>query len=230
MIVGMWMSTDPLTVAPTVSLSEAAQHMVRHRLRHLLVTERHAHGRQDLVGIVSAHDVARAFPPDLNPFSVGALERTVPGTVAAIMSRRLITVAPQTPVEEAARILRDRRIGALPVVGPGGLAGIITESDMLRAFMDVVGVDDQGVRVTFDLSAGEDALTAAQAMAAAHGMRIVSLLTMVHDERRLAVVRVVGPDPEGFTAALWSSGHRVLTVQRSGPAGLDHTSAQRSRP
>jgi hypothetical protein len=93
-----------------------------------------------------------------------------------------------------------------------------------------VGVDDQGVRVTFDLSAGEDALTAAQALAAAHGMRIVSLLTMMHDERRLAVVRVVGPDPEGFTAALWSSGHRVLTVQRTERAGLDRTPAHRSRP
>jgi acetoin utilization protein AcuB len=230
MIVAMWMSTDPITVAPTVSLSEAAGCMVRHRLRHLLVTERDAHGRQDLVGIVSAHDVARAFPPDLNPFSVGALERTVPGAVAAVMTRRLLTVAPQTPVEEAARILRDRRIGALPVVGPAGLAGIITESDILRAFMDVVGVDDHGVRVTFDVSAGEDALTAAQVLAAAHGMRIVSLLTMAHDDRRMAVVRVVGPDPEGFTAALWSSGHRVLTVQRTEPIALDHAPAHRSRP
>jgi acetoin utilization protein AcuB len=230
MIVAMWMSTTPVTVAPTVSLSEAAGCMVRHRLRHLLVAERRADGRQDLVGIVSSHDVARAFPPDLNPFSVGALERTVPGAVSAVMTRRVVTVSPQTPVEEAARILRDRRIGALPVVGPAGLAGIITESDILRAFMDVVGVDDHGVRVTFDLSAKEDALTAAEAVAATHGMRIVSLLTMVHDGRRMGVVRVVGPDPEGFTAALWGSGHRVLTVQRTGPAAPGGNPAHDSRP
>ena len=230
MIVAMWMSTTPKTVAPTVSLSEAADCMVRHRLRHLLVAERRADGRQDLVGIVSSHDVARAFPPDLNPFSVGALERTVPGAVSAVMTRRVVTVSRQPPVEEAARILRDRRIGALPVVGPAGLAGIITESDILRAFMDVVGVDDHGVRVTFDLSAEEDALTAAEALAATHGMRIVSLLTMVHDERRMAVVRVVGPDPEGFTAALWGSGHRVLTVQRTEPAAPGGNPAHDSRP
>jgi acetoin utilization protein AcuB len=215
MIVRMWMSTAPITVAPTVSITAATVRMVRDRLRHLLVTEQRRHGTRTLVGIVSAHDLARAFPADVNPFSAGALEVPLPGTVSDIMSRRLTTVTPYTPIEEAARILRDRKIGALPVVGPSGLVGIITESDLLRAFMEVVGVDDHGVRVTFDITEGEDVIAAVHALAVAHGMRVVSVLSMLHDGKRVAVVRIVGPEPDQFTAALWSSGHRVLTVQRT---------------
>jgi acetoin utilization protein AcuB len=226
MVVRMWMRTGAATIAPEASITDAAIAMARGRLRHLLVVEQRASGTRALLGLVSSHDVARALPPDINPFSVDAWERRIDRPVSEIMTQKLLTVTPSTPIEEAARLLRDHRIGALPVVDASGLVGIITESDIFQAFLDVVGVDTAGVRVTFDISTDEDAMSAAVALAHRHGLRLASVLTVAHDDRRLGVVRLIGADAQPFVDSLWASGHRVLAVEQ--PAGTGRGPAPRS--
>ena len=76
-LVGMWMTRDPVTAAPDIRLTEAALLMMRRRVRHLPVTR---DGR--LVGIISRHDVARAYPTDVNPFSAVADAPHIDGVVA----------------------------------------------------------------------------------------------------------------------------------------------------
>jgi acetoin utilization protein AcuB len=115
MFVERWMTPDPFTLPPDATISKVALEMGRHKFRHFPIVEpTKSSGR--LVGIVSKYDVARGFPNNLNPFSVEVHEESVPRPVSSVMSRNVITTTPHCPVEEAAKVLRSHRIGALPVL------------------------------------------------------------------------------------------------------------------
>jgi len=217
MFVSMWMQRKPLVIAEETSISEAALAMTRGRLRHLLIGARSGTETQ-LLGIVSTHEIARAFPPDLNPFSASASDRSQPTPVADIMTREPLTVGPQTPIEDAAIILRDHQIGALPVVRDTALLGVIAESDIFRAFVEILRPQEEGVRVSFDVSQGEDALALALALAKENGLRLTSMQALDHDGVRIGVVRLISGEPDRFIDGLWRSGHRVLSVERTGKA------------
>jgi len=213
-LVGMWMTRDPVAVSPDDDVAEVALVMSRHQVRRVLVTRPGALGVR-LVGIASVGDVARAFPPDVNPLGA-SLGQPIGRTVAEVMSADVETVTPETPIEDAARRLRERKIGALPVLRAHVPVGIITESDIFQAFLEVIGAEHARgtVRVTFDVSAGEDAVRIAVDLARQHGLRIASVLTMTHEGRHLAVVRATGVRTEPFVDAIWRSGHRVVSVQQ----------------
>ena len=112
MFVEKWMTPNPLTIQPEATISFVAMEMNRRKFRHFPVVELTGIAKR-LVGIVSKYDIARGFPHDLNPFSVEVIEDSVPRPVASVMTKRVITTTPDCPVEEAARMLRSHRIGAL---------------------------------------------------------------------------------------------------------------------
>jgi acetoin utilization protein AcuB len=201
------MTPDPVTVGPSASIATAARLMARRRIRRLPVVD-----GERLVGIVSELDVARAFPPDVNPFSAVVEPKPGDRTVGSVMTAHPVTVEPSTPIDEAAAVLRERRIGAVPVaVGPR-LAGILTESDVFRAFTELLGVGPGSVSVTFDASDGEDVLAVVQSLAAQHRLRIASVLSFEHGGRRYAVARLRGHAGQRFVDDVWRSGHRVVAV------------------
>jgi acetoin utilization protein AcuB len=218
MLVSLWMTRDPESIAPATSISEASHLMSRRHVRRLPVTRPGDEGPH-LVGIVSAHDVARAYPADVNPFSADPRDRGLDRSVGEIMTRHPVTTSPEAPIEDVARTLRDRKIGALPVVRGTRLVGIITESDVFRAFLELTGARERSVRVTFDVTPDEDVFGEVAALALRHRMRVTSLLSMRHDDRRLAVVRVVGSRGEAFVDDVWRAGHRVLSVLRTEEPG-----------
>jgi len=210
MLVGMWMTRNVVTVSPGTFISDAAVEMSHRGIRRLPVVES---SPEELVGIVSAGDVARAFPPDLNPSAVVAGERQLCQPVSAIMTRRVRTATPSTPIEQAARVLRDHKIGAMPVLRDSRLVGIITESDILQAFIETTGIGERGVRITFDLSDDEDVVIGIIEIARRHGVRIASIMSMLHDGKRLGVARLQGPDSERVIEDIWKSGHRIISVE-----------------
>jgi acetoin utilization protein AcuB len=168
-----------------------------------------------VVGIVSDRDIARAYPANVNPFSPGAPQSKVPALsrpVEEIMKHPVLTVALLTPIEEAARIMRDKKIGALPVVDGERLVGIITESDIFRAFIEVVGTREPGVRVTFEYTAGADAIATVIALGKRHGLQVSSVLSMEHNAKRMGMARLAGQNTQKFVDDIWKSGHRVLSV------------------
>ncbi len=131
MVVGRWMAKKLLTVDANTSVAEAWRTMQRKRIRHLPVQD-----REKLVGIVSDRDVRLAFPAPAADMEVGerrALWERL--RVWQIMNRVVVTVAPDSLMERAARALLRYRIGGLPVLSDGRLVGIITETDFLRAFV-----------------------------------------------------------------------------------------------
>jgi acetoin utilization protein AcuB len=105
--------------------------MRRKVIRHLLVTE-----GERLVGIVTDRDIRLNLPSPATSLSVWEINYLLTKlTVGDVMTKAVITVEPERPIEEAARLMLERRIGALPVVSEGGLVGILTETDLLRAFV-----------------------------------------------------------------------------------------------
>ena len=125
------MTTSPITVSPETPVLEARQLMVEKRIRHLLV----ANGPK-LVGIITDRDIRLNLPSPATSLSVWEINYLLARlTVASTMTKNVVTVGPRQQAREAAQLMLDRRIGALPVVDGDGLVGIITETDLLRAFV-----------------------------------------------------------------------------------------------
>lgn len=215
MIVSMWMTKEPVTIEPQTPLSEAAVLMAGQRVRRLPVVEKHSQAVPRLVGIISQGDILHAYPADVNPFAEGAAG-SIPSslTAATIMHRHLITTTPEAPIEEAAELLRNHKIGALPVVQHGALAGLITESDIFRAFVSLFETTHGGARITFDTSRGDDVFALIVQLAQRRKIRVHSLFSSHQDDRPVCVVRITGAGLETFLEDIWKSGHPVLSVLR----------------
>jgi acetoin utilization protein AcuB len=139
------MSPDPKTIAPDVSVAEATERMQRERVRRYPVLDK----RGKLVGIVSLDDLLRSSPSavtSLNIWEISYLLSQV--KVKDVMTKQVITVTESTPLEEAAKIMLDRKIGGLPVMRGAKLVGIITESDIFRTFTEMLGALEPGISLT----------------------------------------------------------------------------------
>jgi acetoin utilization protein AcuB len=124
------MTKQPLTVPVDTPVVEARRTMLEHRIRHLLVTDG---GR--LAGIVTDRDIRLNMPSPATSLSVWEINYLLARmTVGSVMTKGVITVDPNRNAVEAARIMLDHKIGALPVVDGGTIIGIMTETDIMRAF------------------------------------------------------------------------------------------------
>jgi acetoin utilization protein AcuB len=138
------MTPDPKTIAPEVSVLEATERMQRERVRRYPVI-----GDGKLVGIVSLDDFLRASPSSVASLNVWEVSYQLTQVkVGDVMTKEVITVTELTPLEEAAKLMLDRRIGGLPVVRDGVLLGIITESDIFRIFAELLGATEPGIRIS----------------------------------------------------------------------------------
>src|SRR6266516_786869 len=130
------MTMRPITVGLDTPVVDAQQIMAKERIRHLLVTEG---GR--LLGIVTDRDIRLNLPSPATSLSVWEINFLLARlTVESVMTKAVIGVEPERDLAEAARIMLDHKIGALPVTDGGTVIGIVTETDMLRAFAKMAGV------------------------------------------------------------------------------------------
>jgi acetoin utilization protein AcuB len=145
MLVGDRMSRPVITVHPELSIQEALFRMRRENVRRFPVVDK----RGQLVGIISEMDLLEASPSDVSSLSVHELNYLLHKiTVDEIMTKNVITVDEDTTVEEAARIMVDKKIGGLPVLSKGEVVGIITETDLFKIFFELLGSHERGVRIS----------------------------------------------------------------------------------
>jgi acetoin utilization protein AcuB len=214
MIVSMWMTRDLLTVTPETPVAVAAKLMAQSHVRRLMVAEKWADGLH-LLGIISAKDVLHAFPPHVNPFAIeGPDARLTPTTVSQIMTGSPRTTTPDTPIEEVAALMCAYKIGALPVLREKTLVGIITESDIFRALVSLLGSDEEGARITFDATKGEDVFELMRKLSRRDKVRVISLIWTEQDKQPVCFVRITGEGVEKVLEDLWESGHVVINVTR----------------
>ena len=144
MLVGDRMSHPVITIPPEMPVVEALSLMKHDHIRRTPVIK---DGK--LVGIVSDKDLLNASPSRATSLNVWELNYLLSKIVVKdIMTKKVITVSEDTPIEEAARIMADHKIGGLPVLRDGELVGIITETDLFKVFLEFMGSREIGVRAT----------------------------------------------------------------------------------
>ncbi len=172
MLVKDQMTANPVTVKLGTTVPEALSLMRDRKIRRLPVLD--AGGK--LVGIASEKDLlyASASPAtSLNVWEINSLLSKL--LVDRFMSKKVITITEDTPIEEAARIMADKKFGGLPVVRKGVLVGIITETDIFRALLEMLGGRRKGLRVTATVEGGKGSLAKVVDAIAAAGGDIVGL-------------------------------------------------------
>lgn len=144
MLVGTRMSHPVITLSPDTPIVDALAMMKREHIRRAPVVK---DGR--MVGIVSDHDLLNAHPSQATSLSVWELNYLLSKiTINEVMTKTVLTVDEDTPIEEAARIMADNKIGGLPVCRADEVIGIITETDLFKIFLELMGAREPGVRVT----------------------------------------------------------------------------------
>ena len=132
MIVRELMTGAVITAPPWMPILEARNLMVKERIRHLPVR---APGGE-LLGMITDRDIRLNLPSQATSLSVWEINHLLAKlTVDEVMTQAVITVGPDRPAREAARLMVEHQIGALPVEDGGRMVGIVTETDMLRAFI-----------------------------------------------------------------------------------------------
>jgi acetoin utilization protein AcuB len=152
-----------------------------------------------LVGIVSDQDLLYAAPSPATSLSIYELHYLYSRiTVQEVMTRKVITVDEKDPLEEAARIMVDSKVGGLPVMRGDKLVGIITETDVFKTFMEMLGARDQGLRLTLLCPDQRGELAALTSAVAELDGNIVSLGTFWGEDASNAIItmKVSGVDKD----------------------------------
>lgn len=208
MFVAQWMTPAPKSVGGKTPVMEAMQLLRRGGYRRLPVIDE---GR--VVGIVTDRDLKEATPAAVNTLSVYELNYLLSKlTVREVMTSPVVTVADDDPVEQASLLMEEHKISGLPVVAGGRLVGMLTISDLLRAFVAMLGLQGGGVRVSVRLPDAPGAL--ARAAGAAAPANIVAVVTAGASEGyRELVFRVAGDGAEGFPERLRAAGLTVRDIR-----------------
>lgn len=135
MLVRERMISPVITARAETALPEAAKIMREHNIRRLPVVNKH----HQLIGIISDRDIRHAAPSRATSLSIWEVNHLLQKLLAKeIMSVNLITVSPETPIQKAAQLMVDHKIGGLPVVDSNKhLVGIITETDIFKVFVEL---------------------------------------------------------------------------------------------
>lgn len=167
------MTREVATVSPEATAVEALALCRERRIRHLPVLD-----SDTLVGIVSDRDLRSATPALGDTNRAAALEEI---RARDVMSREVLTAFPDDPIEKAANVMRERKVGCLPVIGGGELVGIITSSDVMEALVHLVGAHEPGSRLGVSLPDRPGALAG---VAGILGMCEVNIISVVTGPRR----------------------------------------------
>lgn len=145
MLVREYMTRNPVTILADASAPVALRLMHDKKVRRLPVLD----GNGKLVGIVSEKDLLSALPSSATTLAAWELPELMEKIkVEKVMRREVITVDEDTPLEEAARIMADHKIGSLPIMQGEMMAGIITETDLFKTLLQLMGGRRSGVRLT----------------------------------------------------------------------------------
>ncbi len=201
MLVGERMTRNPLTTAPDTTVTEALAYMRREKVRRLPVVDK----KGKLVGIVSDKDLLYASPSPVTSLSVWEIHSLLAKlTVSEVMTKKVITVTEDVPLEDAARTMADNKIGSLPVVRDGTLVGIITETDLFKIFIELFGAREKGVRLTLLIPAARGELARITGEVADLGGNILALGTFLGEDptNGLCTIKVEGVPKKTLVAAL----------------------------
>lgn len=209
MLVRDWMTPDPHVVPPATAVLEAMQLLRERGFRRLPVVR---DGR--LVGIVTDRDLKEATPSKATSLSIYELNYLLARlTLADVMRSPVITIAPDETIEQAALTMESHRVSGLPVTERGAVVGILTIGDLLRAFVDFLGLREGGRRVSIEVDDTPGALARVASVAPPSNVVAVVTAGVTSAKRRRLVLRVDGEGADGFPDRLRAIGVSVRDVR-----------------
>ena len=204
---------NPVTIGPEANFFEARSLIHDKGVRHLPVVDKENH----LIGIVTDRDIRETAPSDATLLSVQELNYLLGKLkVAAFMTpkEKLITINPNTLIEEAVKLMRDNKIGCLTVVEEGKLYGIFTETDALDHLVDIFGTNQKGTRVTIACEDKPGSMLGILEVFKKLNVNIISIVTpsFMVDGKRIAAIRIQTENYQEAVQNLEKSGYDILSV------------------
>ncbi|MCU0575560.1 MAG: CBS domain-containing protein [Desulfobacterota bacterium] len=197
MKVESWMVKDVITITSKAGIKEALTVMKKHSVRHLPVVD-----GDSLVGLVALGDLKQAILASM-------IEQL---KVSDVMIREPYTVTRDTSLEKAAQVIYEKRIGCLPVVEDGEIVGIITVNDILKAFIDIMGVLKGGSRIDVILKSVHGSFDEVVSIIESKGGYIISAGMTMNGEENIHHFRISGGEPGEIARELTSLGYRGVKV------------------
>jgi acetoin utilization protein AcuB len=204
---------NPVTIHPDASFFEARTLIHDKGVRHLPVVDK----ENRLVGIVTESDIRGAGPSDVAMLSVKELTGLL-GTLKVselmVPKEKVITITPDTLIEEAVQLMHDNKIGCLPVVDQGKLYGIFTEADALAHLVDIFGFKQKGTRLTVAFEDRAGTMVGILEVFKKHNVDVISIVSpsFLVEGKRIAAIRIETEEFEPIVKDLEKAGYPVLSV------------------
>ncbi|MBI4765486.1 MAG: CBS domain-containing protein [Deltaproteobacteria bacterium] len=203
----------PVTIGPDESFFEARKMIQDKGIRHLPVVDK----KNKLVGIVTDRDIRQAGPSDATSLSVNEINYLLAKLkVSSFMTPKdkLITISPDTLVEEAVELMHDKKIGCIPVVEDGNLYGIFTETDALALLVDLFGIKQKGTRLTIALEDQPGELCTIFEVFKKQDVNVISITSpsFIVEGKRLTAIRIRTEKYETIVQDLEKAGFPVLSI------------------
>ena len=214
MLIKERMTHNPVTIRDNTSLDKALKIMRDNKVRRLPVLDK----RGKLCGIVSEKDLLYASPSPATSLSVWEIHSLVAKIkVSELMIKNVITICEDCPIEEAARVMVDNKIGGLPVMRGDQMVGIITETDLFKIFMELLGARTQGTRFTLLVPDKKGMLAAVTQQVSQMGGNIMALGTFLGDDpsNRTITMKVQDVDKEELWPKLEQLGIKLVDVRET---------------
>ncbi len=204
---------NPITISPDASFFEARNLIQEKGVRHLPVVDKN----NNIIGIVTDRDIRKVGPSEATLLSVQEINYLLGKLkVSNFMTpkNKLITITPDTLIEEAVQLMHDHKIGCLPVVENDKLYGIFTETDALNHFVDIFGLKEKGTRLSIALEDKPGSMLGILEIIKKHNINIISIVTpsFMVEGKRIAAFRIRTEEYKDLVADLEKAGYDVLSI------------------
>jgi acetoin utilization protein AcuB len=208
MFVGRRMTRNLITATPDTSILKVKNLLKEYNIDQVPVVE----GKK-LVGIITDKDIRNNSASPASTLSVHELNYLLSEMKAReIMTKKLYTVSPGTTIEEATKLINEKRVNSLPVVVNDELVGIITTCDMLNVLLEFMGMDTPSSRVELTLSGDMGEIAKIAGIINKLGLTIMSIVSTISREKgdtRIAVIRVNTDDITELIQVFEESGYNL---------------------
>ena len=205
------MSRDLAVVTPDTSVADAFELMQERQVRRLPVM-----AKNKLAGIVTIKDLSKVSPSSATSLSIFEMNYLLAKTrIKDVIPKnmKVVTIEADANIEKAAVLMREHQIGGIPVLENGELVGIITETNIFDAFIDILGVARQGTRIDMEVDERVGAVAAVTGIIAQHGVSVENIV-LVEKERGLydLILRIDTTEADEIVSSLRSNDFRILDV------------------
>jgi acetoin utilization protein AcuB len=211
MLVSDRMKRPVLTITSDLPIHEALNIMKSEQIRHIPVLQ-----GGKLVGLVTNEDLFYASPSPATSLSIWDMNYLISKiTVKEVMTENVITVTEDTPIEEAALIMAEHKIGCVLVMRADELVGIITETDLFKIFPELLAVHQPGIRATFLVKEEPGQLAKVTKVIADHGGNFISFVQFAGEDQHnhLVTIKVNGLSLEGVRDCLDPIVEKVIDIR-----------------